>query len=344
MPFSLTNAPATFQRMINNVLREYLDIFVVAYLDDILIFSEHLEEHKEHVHKVLKALQDANLLVEPEKSAFHVKETVFLGHTIRPNEILMEQTKLDAVKEWPVPKTLKDVQSFVGFANYYRRFVRDFGSIAAPLTGLTKGKGEFKWEEEQQQAFETIRDKILSHQVLITFDPNKPVELETDASDYAMGAQIGQRDEHGKVRPIAFFSKKLHGAELNYPIYDKEFLAIIQAIKEFKHYMLGTKFPVKVYTDHQNIAYFATTHELSKRQVRYAEFLSDYDIEIIHRKGSENGRADALSRRPDYETEQPKAKGQLLQKNKAGNYVQMTLNTLSYEVQPDTTHYNKIKQ
>ena len=127
------------------------------------------------------------------------------------------------------------------------------------------------------------------------FNPNKLVKLETNALDYAMGVQIGQRDENGKVRLIVFFSKKLYGVELNYPIYDKEFLAIIQAIKEFKHYMLRTKFLVKVYMDYQNIAHFATTHKLSKRQVCYVEFLLDYDIEIIYWKGLENGRVDALS-------------------------------------------------
>ncbi|GKU09172.1 unnamed protein product, partial [Fusarium langsethiae] len=138
MPFGLTNAPATFQRMINNVLRQYLDVFVVCYLDDILIFSDNEEEHREHVHKVLKALQDANLLVEPEKSHFHVTEVDFLGHTISPGEIRMDRKKIAAVRDWPVPTTVKEVQSFLGFANYYRRFIRDFSKIANPLTELTK--------------------------------------------------------------------------------------------------------------------------------------------------------------------------------------------------------------
>jgi len=213
--------------MINTVLREYLDIFVVVYLDDILIFSKTLEEHREHVHEVLQTLQDAKLLVEPTKSYFHVQRVEFLGHIITPNEIRMDAKKIEAVRDWPTPKNVKDVQSFIGLANYYRRFVRDFGKIAAPLTNLTKGTTKFEWTEECQQAFDKIKDTITSDVVLTTFDPERQMELETDASDFAIGAQIGQRDDEGRLRPIAFYSKKLHGAELNYPIYDKEFLAII---------------------------------------------------------------------------------------------------------------------
>ncbi|KAM4066787.1 reverse transcriptase (RNA-dependent DNA polymerase) [Hirsutella rhossiliensis] len=251
MPFGLTNAPATFQRMINNVLREHLDIFVVVYLDDILIFSDTLEEHKEHVHKVLRALQNAKLLVEPEKSKFHTQEVDFLGHTISPGEIRMQQDKINSVKEWPTPKNVKDVQSFLGFANYYRRFIKDFGKIATPLHDLTKKEKEFTWDDKANEAFECIKTTITQEPVLTTFDPERQIELETDASDFALGAQIGQKDDEGRLRPIAFYSKKLHGAELNYPIYDKEFLAIIQAFKEFRHYLLGSKHKIKVYTDHK---------------------------------------------------------------------------------------------
>jgi transposase InsO family protein len=344
MPFGLTNAPASFQRMINTVLREYLDIFVVVYLDDILIFSETLEEHKNHVHKVLQTLQDAKLLVEPTKSHFHVQKVEFLGHIITPNEVRMDPKKIESVRDWPTPKNVKDVQAFIGLANYYRRFVRNFGKIAAPLTNLTKGSTKFEWTEECQQAFDKIKDTITSDVVLTTFDPERQVELETDASDFAIGAQIGQRDDEGRLRPIAFYSKKLHGAELNYPIYDKEFLAIIQAFKEFRHYLTGSKHKVKVYTDHKNIAYFATTQELSKRQLRYAEFLADFDFEIIHRKGSENGRADALSRRPDYDTGEAKATGQLLQVNKQGNLEQRALNAVTYKMEVTNDLHNEIKE
>ena len=345
MPFGLTNAPAAFQKMINSVLREKLDIFVVVYLDDILIFSDTEEEHREHVHWVLKTLQDAKLLVEPTKCEFHTHEVNFLGYTIRPNEIAMEKSKIDAVREWPKPTNVKEVQSFVGFANYYRRFIKNFGMIASPLTNLTKKTEEFKWTNECQQAFEKLKNTIVSDTVLSQYDPKKPVELETDASDFAMGATIGQRNDEGRMRPIAFASKKLHGAELNYPIYDKEFMAIIFGFKEFRHYLIGNIHKVKVFTDHKNIAYFASTQELNGRQIRWAEYLSEFNYEIIHRKGSENGRADALSRRTDYDKKtKEKAKGQLFELNTNGHLQQRTMATISYKVEPDLSNYRQIRQ
>jgi len=322
MPFGLTNAPATFQRMINHVLRDYIDKFVVVYLDDILIFSENEAEHEKHVHQVLQALQDAKLLVEPSKSKFHVQEVDFLGHTIRPNEIRMEKGKIAAVSEWKAPENVKDVQSFLGFANYYRRFIKDFGKIAKPLTDLTRKDIPFKFEKEETEAFEKIKNCILSEPVLATFNPELAIELETDASDFALGATIGQRDEKGVLHPIAFWSKKLSGPALRYPIYDKEFMAIVESFKEFRHYLMGSKHRVKVYTDHKNISYFATTQTLSARQIRYAETLSSFDYEIIHRKGSENGRADALSRKSEYEQEIPAAITQIFTINSEGKMVQ----------------------
>jgi hypothetical protein len=334
MPFGLTNAPATFQRMISNVLREYLDIFAVVYLDDILIFSDNEEEHKEHVHKVLTALQEANLLAEPRKSHFHAKEVRFLGHVIRPGEIAMEPEKIQAIQEWPTPKNIKEIQGFIGKANYYRRFIKDFSKIAAPMTSATKKEKGFEWTTDCERSFQQIKDAVTSEPVLIMFDPKKPVELETDASNFAVAGMIGQRDDKGRLRPVAFFSRKLHGAELNYPIYDKEFMAIVLSFKAFRHYLQGSMHKVKVYTDHKNIAYFTTTQQLSKRQLGYAETLAEFDFEIIHRKGTENGRADAMSRRPDYDNGQPVIQGQILTQGKQGQLMQMELGLL-YTVEPN---------
>ncbi|KAM5354848.1 hypothetical protein ACJ41O_001494 [Fusarium nematophilum] len=332
MPFGLTNAPAAFQRMINNVLREHLDIFVVCYLDDILIFSDTEEEHTEHVHKVLQTLQNANLLVEPEKSKFHASEVEFLGHIISHNEIRMDPKKLSAVRDWKEPSNVKEVQAFLGFANYYRKFLKRFGKIAIPLTELTKKDKPFVMGNRAKEAFRDIKKLILSEPVLKMFDPSRPIELETDASDFALGAQLGQRDDEGKLHPIAFYSHKLHGAELNYPIYDKEFLAIVNAFKEFRHYLIGSPHRIMVFTDHKNIVHFAKTQELSGRQLRYAEYLSEFDYVIIHVKGTENGRADAISRRSDLDTGKVKAKEQLLQYTEEGHLTQKVIARLwSYE-------------
>ncbi|KAF4301497.1 hypothetical protein GTA08_BOTSDO10546 [Botryosphaeria dothidea] len=147
MPFGLTNAPATFQAMINDTLREYLDVFCTAYLDDILIYSETLEEHQEHVEKVLKKLQERKLQVKPEKCAFHVQEVEFLGFIIRPGEVIIDPKKVDSILSWPIPKNLREVQSFLGFANFYRRFIRDYAKLAEPLTRLTRKDTRFDWQD-----------------------------------------------------------------------------------------------------------------------------------------------------------------------------------------------------
>ena len=171
----------------------------------------------------------------------------------------MEKSKINAVYEWPKLTNVKEVQSFMGFANYYQRFIKNFGIIASPLTNLTKKTEEFKWTDSYQQAFKKLKDTIVSDTILSQYNPKKPVELETDASNFAIGATIRQRDDEGRIRLIAFTSKKLHGAKLNYLIYDKEFMAIIFRFKEFRHYLIGNIHKVKVFTNHKNITYFVST-------------------------------------------------------------------------------------
>ncbi|KAI1869633.1 uncharacterized protein JN550_005614 [Neoarthrinium moseri] len=319
MPFGLTNAPASFQSMINHVLREYLDKFVVVYLDDILIFSKTLGEHKQHVRMILSKLQEANLLVNGEKSEFHQQKVTFVGYVVSPGEIRMEDSKIAAVKAWPTPTNVSEVRSFLGLANYYRMFIHQFGKIGTPLTNLTKKDLPFRWTEVEQTAFDTLKKRITDEPVLKMADPDKPFEVETDASDYAIGGQLSQRDDNNKLHPVAFFSKKLNGPELNYQIHDKELMAVIEAFREWRHYLSGTTHKVKVFTDHKNLTSFLTNKELNKRQIRWSEFLSEFNCEIIYRKGNENGRADALSRRPDHFQEAPKETHTLLRTNEHGN-------------------------
>jgi hypothetical protein len=321
MPFGLTNAPATFQTMINEVLRDFLDIFVVVYLDDILIFSRTLEEHRKHVHQVLKRLMDAKLLVEPEKSKFHTQDVDFLGYNIRPGEIRMDPKKIETVKNWPTPANISDTRGFLGFVNFYRRFMKGYSQISRPLTDLTKKDQPFRWQDAEEQAFQSIKSSILSEPILKIPDPELPFEVETDASDYALGGQLGQRDKEGRLHPVAFYSKKLHGPELNYQIHDKELMAIIEAFKEWKPYLSGTTHPVKVLTDHKNLVNFTTTKELNKRQTRWAEFLSEFNFTISYRKGSENGRADALSRRSDLVSTEVPDHNAILSINSQGDLV-----------------------
>ena len=217
----------------------------------------------------------------------------------------MEKIKVKAVRDWPTPTNVKEVRGFLGFANYYRRMIQGFAQTASALTNLTKKDVAWQWTAKEDDAFQGIKQKILEEPVLKIADPERPFEVETDASDYALGAQLGQRDDQGILHPIAFFSKKLHGAELNYQIHDKELMAIIEALKEWRPYLCGAKHQVQIYTDHKNLTYFATRQQLSQRQTRWVEFLAPYDIKINYIKGSENARADALSRRPDYDQEIP---------------------------------------
>ena len=300
MPFGLTNAPATFQAFINNILRQHLDVFVTVYLDDIVVYSETLQEHKLHISKVLEALTRADLQVKPEKTEFHKQEIEFLGFIVGKDGIKMDPKKVEAVTTWPTPKSVKDIQSFLGFANFYRRFIKNYSKEAEPLTQMTRKDTVFEWGEKQQQAFKKLQQAFITEPVLVMYNPEKPLTMETDASDKALGACISQPDEHGILHPIAFHSRKFSSAELNYEIHNKE-LAIVDAFKQWRTYLKGVKHSTLVLTDHKNLTSFTTTKVLNRRQVRWSEELSQYNFLIKYRKGIENGKADSLSRRSDYQ-------------------------------------------
>jgi hypothetical protein len=297
MPFGLTNAPATFQAFVNNVLREYLDHFVVVYLDDILIYSPSAAQHNAHVMSVLQKLKDAQLSLKLEKCQFGVPQVQFLGFVISKDGITMDPEKISAVVEWPTPQNPRDIQVFLGLANFYRRFIKDFSKISLPLTALLKKSATFSWNELTENAFLRLKARIISNPILCHYDPLKPCFIETDASDFALGAVCSQNDENGTPHPIAFYSRKLIPAEINYQIYDKELLAIVAAFTHWRHYLEFSQHTTIVITDHKNLEYFNTTRNLSRRQVRWSEILSDYNFIIQYRSGKANGAADALSRR-----------------------------------------------
>ena len=318
MPFGLTNAPATFQAYINNVLRKYLDVFVVVYLDDILVYSKTYEDHVKHVKQILTAMKDANLRIKPEKTEFHKHEVNFLGYIVGRDGLKMDSKKIEAITSWPKPNNVKEVQSFLGFANFYRQFIEGYSRIAAPLTSLTKKDQEFLWTAEAEQAFQDLKTRFSTEPILVIFDPLKPTTVETDASDKAIGACLSQPDERGKLRPVAYLSRKMTPAELNYEVHDKELLAIVEAFRHWRVYLEGQETTVIVITDHKNLTTFTTTKELKQRQVRWYEDLATFRMKIHYRKGSENARADALSRRTDYmKGHKPKA-FPILQQNADG--------------------------
>lgn len=303
MPFGLMNAPASFQAFVNDVLREYLDDFVVVYLDDILIYSEDPEEHDRHVRKVLDKLREAKLSLKLEKCRFDQTEVNFLGFLVSTKGLSMDPEKIAAVKNWATPKSASDIQVFLGLANYFRRFVKDFSKLATPLTALLKKGVKFRWTASAEAAFQELKSRLCSGPILQHYDPTKSCVVETDASDYALGAVCSQFDDENRLRPIAYYSRKLLPAEKNYQIYDKELLAIVAAFKHWRHYLEFSANATTVLTDHRNLEYFATTRQLSRRQVRWSEVLSDFNFVIKYRPGTQNSAADALSRKDKPEGE-----------------------------------------
>ena len=299
MPFGLTNAPATFQRMMNDIFRDLLDISVLIYLDDILVFSTDPKDHEQHVKQILERLRQHSLFAKLEKCEFDLQSVEFLGYIISQDGISMAPDKVKAVQDWPQPTTPTGIMSFLGFANFYRRFIPNFAKAAKPLTDLTKKDNPFSWTEDTSNAFESIKAAIISETMLHFPDPTRQFTLETDASDYAIGAALRQ-DFDGLSAPIAFFSKKLNTSQINYSAHDKELLAIIEALKYWRHYLVGSTHPILIHSDHKNLTFFQRKRILKQRHARWAEILSEYDFRLVYLPGPQNTLADALSRRSDF--------------------------------------------
>jgi hypothetical protein len=299
MPFGLCNAPASFQEFINDVLGDLLDDSVSAYLDDILIFSTDVEKHEAQVKEVLRRLRKYGLVVKLEKCIFSAKEVPYLGFIVGPGYVRMDPTKVASVVEWPTPTSVLEIQIFLGFANFYRRFIRSFSKIAKPITKLLKKEEKFHWGAEQQSAFDQLKELFISSPVIHTFERERETVLETDASDFALGAVLSQVS-NGKLYPIAYHSRSFVPAEQNYEVHDKELLAIVDSLKEFRHYLQATERPFLILTDHKNLEYFHTTKILNARQINWSQLLATYNFQLSYRPGKFNPRADAMSRRPDY--------------------------------------------
>ena len=236
MPFGLTGAPATFQRYINDALREYLD--------DILIYSRTRTEHEEHLRLVLTALRKASLYAKLTKCEFAVQETRFLGLIVTTEGIKMDPAKVDTVVNWKTPTCLTDVQAFLGFGNFYRRFINRFSRLTAPLTRLTRKDVPFIWNAACERAFTDLKSAFTTAPILAHFDWAKDVILEADSSDFVNAGILSQYGDDGLLHPVAFFSKKLTETECNYEIYDKELLAIVRCFEEWRPELEGTAFPI----------------------------------------------------------------------------------------------------
>jgi transposase InsO family protein len=298
MPFGLTNGPATFQSLINDALRDLLDVTCTAYLDDILIYSEDELQHETHVKEVIERLHKAGLQADIKKCEFGVKRTKYLGFIISTDGIQVDPDKVKVIEDWSYPRTVKGVQSFLGFCNFYRRFIRDYSKIAAPLTQLTRTNHEFSFDDKCIQAFDTLRSMLTKAPLLAHYDLESQCLLETDASDTVVAAVFSQKGLDGEWHPVGYFSKTMAPAETNYPIYDKEMLAIVKALQHWRAELEGTKDPVEVITDHKALEYFMTSKSLSARQARWAEILSRYHFKISYKPGKTN-KADPLTRIED---------------------------------------------
>lgn len=349
MPFGLTNAPATFQHFMNDTFRDLLDQSVVAYLDDILIYSADEEEHRKHVRLVLERLRSAQLYAKAEKCEFHRSEIEFLGYVVSSSGIKMDPKKISAITSWPAPQSVHDIQVFLGLANFYRRFVKGYSKIALPLTAMLAKDSKFVWSPSAQQAFETLKSAFTTAPVLAHFDPARQSVVETDASDFAIGCILSQYGDDGILHPVAFYSRKFTPAEINYEIYDKEMLAIVTAFREWRQYLEGSQHQIKVFTDHKNLEWFTTTKNLNRRQARWAELISGYNFVIVYRPGSQGGKPDALTRRPDYRPEEGDALRMQQQRAllKPGQFVPSDTLMATFE-QPapgiDTDLRNRIQQ
>ncbi|GJU45256.1 putative nucleotidyltransferase, ribonuclease H [Tanacetum coccineum] len=290
MPFGLTNAPAVFMDLMNRVCKPYLDKFVIVFIDDILIYSRNEKEHEEHLKTILEMLKKEELYAKFSKCEFWINTVKFLGHVIDSSGIHVDPAKIEAVKNWASPTTPSEIRQFLGLAGYYRRFIEGFSKIAKPMTELTQKNQKFDWGEEQEEAFQLLKQKLCAAPILALPEGSDDFVVYCDASIKGLGAVLMQR-----MKVIAYASRQLKIHEKNYTTHDLELGAVVFALKIWRHYLYGTK--CVVFTDHKSLQHILNQKELNMRQRRWIELLSDYDCEIRYHPGKANVVADALSRK-----------------------------------------------
>ena len=308
MPFGLTNAPATFQRLMESCLGELHLNWCIIYLDDVIIFSENPEEHLIRLEGVFKKLRMAGLKLKPSKCEFFKDQITYLGHIVSKNGIATDPKKIQDVENWPTPATVADVRSFLGFTNYYRKFILRYAQVSKPLHELTAGENASKkhqpiiWTKEHQEAFEKLKSLSLKAPILAYADYKRSFRVYTDASERGLGAVLSQQQEDGKEAAIAYASRTLSKSKKRYDPHKLEFLALKWAITDrFHKYLYGGKF--NVYTDNNPLTYVLTTAKLDATGQRWIAALGMCHFKIYYRSGKSNGNADALSRIPWHETD-----------------------------------------
>lgn len=256
MPFGLANAPACFQRFIQWVLQEYLDVFCFVYLDHILIFSKTEVEHLDHIEKIFSALSENQLTASAEKCCFFQTSVVFLGFAISTTGISMDPEKLSTIADWPYPRNLSDLQHFLGFSNFYRRFIPNFSGIAGPLTALTGKAVDTSLglkSSHAQESFASLRRLFCKAPFLLHFDFELPRILQVDSLGFAFSGILSQKDEDGSLKPVAYYSRKLDATKQRWQVHDQELRAIVACFEEWRAWLLGANTPTIVFSDHANL-------------------------------------------------------------------------------------------
>ncbi len=309
MPNGLSNSPSIFQNFMHEIFRDMINRFVLIYIDDILIYSPTIEEHCRHVTQVLQRLRQHYLYLKTEKCEFHKSTIHFLGYIVTPAGVQMDQRKVEAVRNWPQPTTIKEMQRFLGFANFYRRFIAHYSQQAAPLTSLLRQKAKsLTWTAEAHRAFTQLKSAFCTTPALSHPDPNIRFVVEVDVATLGVDAILSQwKGEPPVLHPCAYFSKKLSPAEQNYDVGNRELLAIKLALEEWWHWLEGAQHPFVVITDYKNLQYLQEAKRLNPRQARWALFFTRFRFKISYRPGSKNIKTDALSRlhQPDPTPEEP---------------------------------------
>ncbi|CAL8993728.1 unnamed protein product [Prunus brigantina] len=288
MPFGMSNAPSTFMRVMTHVLRPYIGKFLVVYFDDILIYNRSREEHLQHLRTIFFTLRQEKLYANLKKCSFLQQDVLFLGFNISAAGVSTDPAKVEAITGWPTPTTLTEARSFHGLASFYRRFIPGFGTIMAPITDCMK-QGAFLWTPAAAKAFTILKQKMTQAPVLRHPDLTKVFEVACDASGVGIGGVLSQEGH-----PIAYFSEKLNEAKQRYSTYDKEFYAVVQALRYWQYYLLPNEFVL--YSDYQALKYLHSQRTISSRHVKWSEYLQIFTFVLRHRPGIDNKVADALSR------------------------------------------------
>jgi hypothetical protein len=290
MPFGVTNAPGVFMEYMNRIFHDYLDKFVVVFIDDILIYSKSKEDHAEHLKVVLSVLKERKLFAKLSKCEFWLSEVSFLGHVISSGGISVDPTKIEVVSQWEAHKFVAEIRSFLGLASYYRKFIEGFSKLSLPLTQLTRKGQAFIWTSQCEANFQELKRRLTTAPILILPDPLETFVVYCDASLLGLGGVLMQK---GQV--VAYASRQLKVHERNYLTHDLELVVVVFMLKLWRHYLFGSRFDV--FSDHKSLKYLFDQKELNMRQRRWLEFLKDYDFGLNYHPGKANVVADVLSRK-----------------------------------------------